>query len=61
MTPFVNASIFTNDDVRAKVVSIHCSFLQISLRHFCYVATTAYDRDSTLTKDTVRWKWVPAH
>ena len=36
-------------------------FLQLSLWHFRYVATTTSDRDSTLTKDIVRCKVAPAH
>ena len=57
----MNASIFMNDDVRAKWVPVHCSLLPISLWHSVYIATTTYDRDSTLTKNIVCCKMVTVH
>ena len=55
----VNASIFMNDDIRAKWVPVHCCFLQISLWHLNFIATTTYDTDSTFTKDIVHCRLVP--
>ena len=57
----VNASIFMNDDVRAKWVPIYCCFLPISIWHFHYGATTTYDRDFILTEDIVHGKMVSVH